>query len=1416
MTSPSNLYAEKIFADQPTLLWALDDKADYISLISELERDINATWSFVNGSVAIASIIKEPFIDSATNLAVGDFPTTFPNDMLMVSPYLFNFNELNSNPGNVNIGTYFYSDSAFLESITIGYLYIDPTTSLLVQDSKTFNSIPYQKWSFISAILPALNISTDVAIFINLKFKTGGASSSDYHVYLNGISVGQYAENFAAESLGVEKITVPSSIALAHPKYGIEAFSYGSAEDNGYYLADKSVLSARNTGIPLVFGASNVTKISPNGPNDTKVDPEDDWGRPSLIVPGKGFLNEIGKYKEYTAEFWARIDCRANQPRKIFGSIASNDGLWVEKEYLVLKIGEYYGKYFVGEWFRPMLVQIRYSNNTASLLINSEEVISLSIDKSKISFPSELSLSGKNQDWLGFYAYPDVDSFEIDCVAIYPYIVSQTVAKRKMVYAQAVSSSEKINSSYGGESTFIDYPFADYTANYIYPDFASFEQGTSINLQTDSSKITHQKFQIPNVFLQDKTINDLYNDSNTLTPYRHTYYNFMRNPTFNNGTTGWFSTTGFTTFSVTNDGIGSTNCLRITNNFTTSSGTKILYHLNGGTGVGSYKGPITGGLPILSFKVRAFNKPVRLRLWHSIFNASLGYLGEWNMDLQNVYTPEEGWQTEIAIPYSTSTTSYIGYIGFELLDPVTGLPNTADINGTQWAIDDLMLYHTRDRFYRQPYLPYFDGSKEEFSSLLPAENYAPVISWGITGSGTVDNESRATVNYNSLDRYGYKPISFRPNSTWNDKQCYFEYNKFSFLTDPIDVIMVNFIPSSDITTKQTIFKVYNTRDESYFICFILNGLVYLLFSQADGTDLTMFTYTTLAFSETFGGIKISEAIKYSFNNEFSSRSSIRSFFANPGLLKMYLGGDEDGNTFLGTIYGISIVASSQSQKMVNSNNTEQNPFGIASDGWFNYYGAPQWDQTIPIDGKSPIVALIDRKKNSYVMKPMIDGITNKVLLKTKTYGEWTDYVPMTYFAQYVSDRFGNNIYDLDFIQFNISCPDLQSFNKVKSYLTFQYIETGPNKTLDEFSIEVDLGTNRVLDLNDYPNWLSTKFRVYDNTLIYPRKDVSFEDLAIVYTLAFDIEDTLENQVEIKTLEFASQALSDNTFNKIGTRYGSDLYPYKKVGFYYDNKGKNPFLIYKGTTPYLYLSKKSGIQPYLNFNEASDMGLSIPINKNLANDYQVGGIQSWFYYGGDAFPSNEFVLFKIEHKTGEILVCASSVNSSNTRAKIYLKDSETGNIISGVGYHWNGVLVKEPVFSVKEWGSLGLSFLPSLVFDLSVGYIKLVSPLVFNNISFYRPGYLEQIQSTRMRMWIEVKEEGLTSFEWNYWFNSFVWDDVLIIGYDDSFAVDPSIIYKNYIGTNKIIIDDNEGIIVDGDRFGLKKDVKWSTIVQSPV
>jgi hypothetical protein len=387
--------------------------------------------------------------------------------------------------------------------VSIGYEYTDPATSTIVQNLKTFTSTLYQKWGFISETFEIPNVSAQLRLVIKIKVFEGSATSADNEFYINGITLGQWNEEFNTYSLnGITETTVPSSISIYGGYDAVEAQAYGVAEDSGYYITEGG-LKCKNAGIPLVYGASGVTRLEPN--TDA-----------SLILPGKGFLNKKGQYNDYTIEFWARIAVNTSTPFKIFGPIASEDGLYVEDGFLTLVIGDQFASHFVGEWFRPMLIHIRLIKDSASLLVNGEEVLSLSLDTATLTLPAELDNSGDNQDWVGFYASNTVYPFEIDCVAIYSYQVPVTVAKRRWVYGQGVVSAEGINSSYGGTTAFIDYPFADYTSNYNYPDFAGWDQGSFDNLATSQTSLRTPEYALPEIFLGTKTLQNLYDDNKTV------------------------------------------------------------------------------------------------------------------------------------------------------------------------------------------------------------------------------------------------------------------------------------------------------------------------------------------------------------------------------------------------------------------------------------------------------------------------------------------------------------------------------------------------------------------------------------------------------------------------------------------------------------------------------------------------------------------------------------------------------------------------------------------------------------------------------------------------------------------------------------------------------------------------------------
>ena len=1198
MSNPSNLYAEKIFSEHPLVLWALDDKADYISLITEAKRNVESLWTVTGATVNTdpgSGAINPPFEDSLSTSILGTVPTGPTRDITLVSPNLANFSNMNSSLGTFSIGSYFYSNSIYVNSVSIGYEYTDPGTSTVVQQLETFQDPLYTRWSFISSTFEIPDKVATFRIVIKISVVSGGASSSDYEFYVNGISAGQWAEEFHATSLGTSISAFPTDIAITQD-YAVEALPYGLTDVSGYYLASETSLFARNTSIPLVYGASGVTKITPNGEN------------PSLIIPGQGFLNELGRYSEYTVEFWARINSDAIQPRKIFGPIASSDGVYVESGFITLKIGNAFKSHFVGEWYRPMLIDIRVVRDAASLLINGEEVLSLSFDTDSISLPSILNQANQDsQDWLGFYAYEDVPEIEIDCVAIYPYQVPVTVAKRRWVYGQGVESPEGINSAYGGTSAFIDYSFADYTANYSYPNFAKWQQGTFDNLVTTSTSLQTPTYNLPDIFIETKTLKEFYDDNQAIQ---------------------------------------------------------------------------TGNTNFISLK------------------------------------PNTNWDT------------IDGYINFPSLDM---------LNDEVHAI------------------------------------YAVIQA--------VDNNAQKQI-----------------------------------LIDIQDTVTGNKL---SVVKEGLLVKYYLTYNNDEELLFTTDTLV-LNTKRAVGIEIDKLV-------ENFGG-------------------NVATFFGNRKGLTLYIGGDKTGTkTFTGYVYTVGLCTTFNKTQVSD----HFSDMGIA----------------ILTSGDELIVHTA-----SYTLLP--SEAYNTFFLDIGVSGYWEDYMPLSYFAQYVKNDVGNEYYDLDFIQFNFDYPEpstvtqenvgVESFSyldlynqyssptqktygdlddplengwddyldmseqsvsayiyntdnsEVRSYITFQYLADGANSPVGNFITTDRPIETKILDMDNHPQWATTRFEVVNNTLIYPSKTLDFNELAVVYRLEFNVRGVLTKPLTLRNLSLASQVLNDNSFNPIGTKFGNSLFPYKRAGIYYDYKSKNPFSIYKGSTPYLYMTKNSGIEVRGDFSTSIDRGISLPVNTTLANNYRISAFQTWYRNDNALFSSSPVQLFEINYKNETIKFYTQSVNPSGSRAKIFAINDSTGEEVNGISYYINGSIVREPVLTIKEWTIIGISFGSPLIFDSFLGSINVNGPGVFNNISYYQATDLQQIQSVITRPWANVKAEDGTNFDWQHWKTNYSWNGMLVVSTSSTYGVNPSEIYKTYIGTNKIIVDDGEGMILDSDKLKIYDAVEWSSSVITAV
>ena len=603
MSNPSNLYAEKIYAEHPMAFWALDDKADYISLIADSSRDITE-WKEISGGSAIGyeDGANSPFPDSPTTKITGDLTNNELGQIVCISQDIAGFYSLNKDLATFSIGAFINSISVYAYSFEIGYEYDDTISGSTIQRLKTYKSSLQDKWVFVSETFDTPDENSTFRVVIKINYIAQGNNSDDYEFLVNGITVGQWSEEFNASSLGVNRRRISNSIAI-ETSYGVEAAAYGRQDKKGYYLVSNESLMAKNTGIPLVYGASNLTKLLPNSnsygmsfrvtsssgsyffagtsnptitvtrgssytfnmqasghpffiqtvpgeyredslyingvenigadvgdinwtvPDNSpdvlyyvcenhatmtgKIKVVDPAPKPSLIIPADGFLGADGQYKEYTLESWLRINSDSITKKRIIGPIGSDDGLYVEGPFLILKVGSNYGSYYVGEWTRPMLTHIRVSENNASLLVNGEEVISLKYLTEELSFPTSLDSDKRNQDWIGFYAYDDVSPIELDCVALYTYQVPIILAKKRFVYGQGVEIPEGINKAYSGSSIYIDYPFANYANNYSYPSIGNWSQATIDNLKTDSNLLSTPDYKLPEIVLQGFSVDNL-------------------------------------------------------------------------------------------------------------------------------------------------------------------------------------------------------------------------------------------------------------------------------------------------------------------------------------------------------------------------------------------------------------------------------------------------------------------------------------------------------------------------------------------------------------------------------------------------------------------------------------------------------------------------------------------------------------------------------------------------------------------------------------------------------------------------------------------------------------------------------------------------------------------------------------------
>jgi len=208
----------------------------------------------------------------------------------------------------------------------------------------------------------------------------------------------------------------------------------------------------------------------------------------TITIPSQGFMNPKEKYGERTLEFWAKIEkIQTGGRQKIVGSLANDsNGLYANQTSLILQIGSKSVSCYIKDFNRPLLIQITYSPNASSLIVNGEIVGTLLLEESDIQ---QISASSYIVFGQGTY----------DCISVYPYRVEKDLASLRFNYGQAVPFKDDTVSPYEGKSVVIDSSKSNYAANYIHPITSpwSTAKNDNVDLQTNPAYMMTYRYELP-------------------------------------------------------------------------------------------------------------------------------------------------------------------------------------------------------------------------------------------------------------------------------------------------------------------------------------------------------------------------------------------------------------------------------------------------------------------------------------------------------------------------------------------------------------------------------------------------------------------------------------------------------------------------------------------------------------------------------------------------------------------------------------------------------------------------------------------------------------------------------------------------------------------------------------------------------
>jgi len=613
-------------------------------------------------------------------------------------------------------------------------------------------------------------------------------------------------------------------------------------------------------------------------------------------------------------------------------------------------------------------------------------------------------------------------------------------------------------------------------------------------------------------------------------------------------------------------------------------------------------------------------------------------------------------------------------------------------------------------------------------------------------------------------------IFFEMNPTnWGIK-TYILFPKLNMIDDTLDALYAALKYTTLPTAVETIFKIYNSSNE-YFRCyykptgstveyeFVSNGIT----TTFDGQNVT---------ANTLFGVGIN--IPTLLSNALAT-NQMKSFFANKSSLKLYFCGERGFvNGYSGKVYKIGF-SNAKNYDLIKTSFTS----GLVSSQ----------------------LLLLDNYANYTLF-----GVYNlgSFALDIATFSYWEDYIPLTLLAK--NSNSANINYSLDFIQFNVDYPASESIvssnvstvnEMVKTYAYFSEL-TKPSLTTSDLSRTLfNLPSTKIVSPDG--SWATKIYEVVDGSIIYIPSVTDFTELGLNIKFEMKVPGIFRNPVKIRNMQLSSQSLNNDSKTLIGSKLGRDLYPYTKPSttFVYQDS-INPFVTYKGKTPYLYLNKTSGIQ-LLGSTFDGTRGIEILINESAKRFFLLDILQFGFYYD-KTFSSGAQEILRIGSETEDKFSVVVDGIGDNTKGIVYVKNLSTNTPYLDLDLYVNGledstasgVVTTDGNVFYRNWNFVSIKFNPALNFEGISGAIRITGPFLINNLSHYQISEEEYANKVNSTNWGTVLDRDPIVAGTNTWTQTVsttyeplnaTWFDV----YSDSIAPglgkNPSDVYRAYFGAS---------------------------------